>query len=303
MKTPTPAKMKTIIIDPEFEALIPPLAPEELKQLHMSLCGDGCLSPLIVWQGNNVLVDGHNRYKYLTKNEMPFEVREIEFAHREEVKRFIILNQLGRRNVTPETASKLRAEYHESMSRGRGGDRKSEESKPHSEALISDDKKTAEVVAEQTGTSRATVERDVRLMKALDDLGISRNDYAAGNVRDKHGKKRTKKSIIEEAFPPKPKKAEKQVAQAAAEAAQPVPSMPTPEGEDATIPSHEDEQPDPIWMLSQSQMVKALAHYPGTQSAKRKVGKLFHEFFLLAHGQRETFVTELNKSWEMINRK
>lgn len=195
-----------LIIDPEFEALIPPLAPEELKQLHMSLCGDGCLSPLIVWQGKNVLVDGHNRYKYLTKSEMPFEVKEIEFAHREEVKRFIILNQLGRRNVTPETASKLRAEYHESMSRGRGapeGNQNASKQMPHNETFVSDDKTTAEVVAEQTGTSRATVQRDVRLMKALDKLGISRNDYAAGKVKDKDGKKRTKKSIIDEAFPPK----------------------------------------------------------------------------------------------------
>lgn len=197
--------MTNIQIDPEFEALIPPLAPEELKQLHMSLCGDGCLSPLIVWQGKNVLVDGHNRYKYLTKNEMPFEVREIEFAHREEVKRFIILNQLGRRNVTAETASKLRAEYEESMSKGRGapgGNDNASKQKSNNKTIVSD---TLSKVAEATGVSRSTVANDVRLMKALDKLGISRNDYAAGKVKDEDGKKRTKKSIIDEAFPPKAK--------------------------------------------------------------------------------------------------
>jgi len=226
-------KTQKLTIDPEFEALIPPLAPEELKQLHMSLCGDGCLSPLIVWQGKGVLVDGHNRYKYLTKNKIPFEVKEIEFSDREEAKRFIILNQLGRRNVTPEAASMLNAQYHESMSKGHGGDRNPDgvnqhtenRSKPQNEGLTSDSKTTAEIVAKQTGTSRASVERDVRLMKALDKLGISRNDYAAQKVLDSNGKKRTKKSIIEEAFPPKVKP-------------KPTPKKPAPE------PPQEAEPPD-----------------------------------------------------------
>jgi hypothetical protein len=218
-----------LTIDPEFEALIPPLAPEELKQLHSSLAGDGCLSPLIVWRGKNVLIDGHNRYKWLTEHQMPFEVKEIPFSSREVAKRFIILNQLGRRNVTPETASKLRAEYAESMNRGQGGDRKSEESKSNNKTLISAD--TATEVAKKTGVSRATVANDVRLMKALDKLGISRNDYAAGKVRDKDGKKRTKKSIIEEAFPPKPKP-------------KPTPKRPAPDPpqEDEPMDTQEDEQ-------------------------------------------------------------
>ncbi len=67
-----------------------------------------------------------------------------------------------RRNVTPETASKLRAEYHESMSKGRGareGNQNASKQKSHYEAFVSEDKSTAEVVAEQTGTSRAPAKR------------------------------------------------------------------------------------------------------------------------------------------------
>jgi hypothetical protein len=227
-----------LTIDPEFEALIPPLAPEELKQLHMSLCGDGCLSPLIVWQGKGVLVDGHNRYKYLTKNKIPFEVREIEFFDREEVKRFIILNQLGRRNVTPEAGSKLRAEYEESMRMGttqrasEGGKAKAAAAKSSSDTRQAQD--TLSKVAKKTGVSRATVANDVRLMKALDKLGISRNDYAAQKVLDANGKKRTKKSIIAEAFPPKVKPA-------------PTPKKPAPEPpqDDEPLDMQEDEQDAP----------------------------------------------------------
>jgi hypothetical protein len=213
-----------ITIDPEFRDLIPPLQPEELEQLHNSLCGDGCLHPLIVWKDEGILIDGHNRYAWLTEHDRPFEIKEMAFSSREVAKRFIILNQLGRRNVTPETASMLRAQYHESMNRGRGGARNPDGlggrsgktlSNHQSDGLTNPEESTAELVAKQTGASKATVERDARLAKALDALGISRNDYAAGKVLDADGKKRSKKSIIEEAFPPKVKTKKQPPAEAA----------------------------------------------------------------------------------------
>jgi hypothetical protein len=202
--------MENIKIDPEFRDLIPPLAPEELEQLHNSLSGDGCLSPLIVWRKENILIDGHNRYAWLTEHEKPFDVKEMAFSSREVAKRFIILNQLGRRNVTPETASKLRAEYAESMSKGQGapvGNSNASKQKLENQAIVSTPQKTATAVAKATGVSTSTIESDKKLMKSLDKLGISRNDYAAGKVRDDKGKKRSKKSILDEAFPPNPKKA------------------------------------------------------------------------------------------------
>jgi hypothetical protein len=38
-----------IKIDPEFQALIPPLAPEERQQLEANILADGCRDPLVVW--------------------------------------------------------------------------------------------------------------------------------------------------------------------------------------------------------------------------------------------------------------
>ena len=38
-----------IKIDPEFQALIPPLAMEELQQLEANIVQDGCRDPLVVW--------------------------------------------------------------------------------------------------------------------------------------------------------------------------------------------------------------------------------------------------------------
>jgi ParB family chromosome partitioning protein len=46
-----------IKIDPEFKALIPPLAPEELAQLQANILRDGCRDPLVVWQTHDEFTD------------------------------------------------------------------------------------------------------------------------------------------------------------------------------------------------------------------------------------------------------
>lgn len=51
-------------IDPEFQGKIPPLTPEEYRQLEENILAEGVvLSPLVVWNG--LIVDGHNRYRIL----------------------------------------------------------------------------------------------------------------------------------------------------------------------------------------------------------------------------------------------
>jgi len=42
-----------LTIDPEFQSLIPPLAPEELAQLEANILADGCRDPLVVWLPND----------------------------------------------------------------------------------------------------------------------------------------------------------------------------------------------------------------------------------------------------------
>lgn len=86
-----------ITIDPEFKALIPPLSTEELHQLEANILQDGCRDPLVVWNG--ILVDGHNRFKICTGNDIPFETKEYDFDSRDDAKVWIIDNQLGRRNL------------------------------------------------------------------------------------------------------------------------------------------------------------------------------------------------------------
>lgn len=91
--------MSAIRIDPEFKALIPPLAKEEFAQLEENILRDGCRDALVVWDG--LLLDGHNRHKICTENLLPFEIVKVELASRDEAKVWVIKNQLGRRNLQP----------------------------------------------------------------------------------------------------------------------------------------------------------------------------------------------------------
>ena len=92
-----------ITIDSEFKRLIPPLSTEEFSTLEQLIVRDGCTNPLSIWRvgGENVLVDGHNRYKICEKLGKKFEIKQVEFEDRDYAKQWIINQQFGRRNLAP----------------------------------------------------------------------------------------------------------------------------------------------------------------------------------------------------------
>jgi len=92
-------ELEDIRIDEEFRSLIPPLSDEELRNLHRSLKADGCISPLVVWYEQKILLDGHNRLDYCRANDIECEIHEICIPSRDAAKAWIIRNQLGRRNI------------------------------------------------------------------------------------------------------------------------------------------------------------------------------------------------------------
>lgn len=65
---------------------------------------DGIREPLILWHlpnGDDILVDGHNRWKIAARHGgMFFETKKMTFDDRDEVKAWIIKNQFGRRNLS-----------------------------------------------------------------------------------------------------------------------------------------------------------------------------------------------------------
>ena len=89
-----------INIDPQFKSLIPPLAMEEFRLLEASILAEGCRDPLVVWNG--VLVDGHNRHDICTRHGIPFQTVFRDFTDRDAAMDWIDVNQLGRRNLSPD---------------------------------------------------------------------------------------------------------------------------------------------------------------------------------------------------------
>src|SRR5574344_1056370 len=97
----------TIVVDSEFEKLISPPTEPEFAGLEASVLRDGCTDPLIVWLDHGILIDGHNRKKICDKYSLPYKTTDLPFASREDVKRWIIERQFGRRNLTPFQRSEL----------------------------------------------------------------------------------------------------------------------------------------------------------------------------------------------------
>ena len=92
--------MAKYYIDPEFKRLLPELSETELEYLEANIIQDGCRDPIVVW--NNLIVDGHHRYEICRRHRISFKTESLHFSCREEVLRWICVNQMGRRNVSPE---------------------------------------------------------------------------------------------------------------------------------------------------------------------------------------------------------
>ena len=90
--------MRELKIDEELAGLIPPLTEDEFSRLEQSILEEGCRDAIILW--GNIIVDGHNRYRICTKHNIPFRTLQKEFATKDEVKLWMLQNQLSRRNLS-----------------------------------------------------------------------------------------------------------------------------------------------------------------------------------------------------------
>lgn len=108
--------MNDLIIDPEFQSLLPPLSDKEFKQLEENIKADGCRDSLKIWNG--IIIDGHQRYKICRENNIPFKTEEIDFTDRDDAIVWIIQNQLGRKNLSPEQSRGLSPEIKSDAGKG-----------------------------------------------------------------------------------------------------------------------------------------------------------------------------------------
>lgn len=106
-----------ITIHPDLHSLIPALTAEEYQQLEANLLTEGCRDPLVVWREEHVLLDGHNRHTLCTAHDLPYAVVEVSLPDLDAAKAWMVRNQLGRRNLTPEQTSYWRGKQFELQKR------------------------------------------------------------------------------------------------------------------------------------------------------------------------------------------
>ncbi|GJM27454.1 MAG: hypothetical protein DHS20C17_00890 [Cyclobacteriaceae bacterium] len=157
-----------ISLKKEFQSFIIPLNSAEKEILENSLKKEGCRDPLIVWEnrGELILVDGHNRFELCTRNSISFAIKELNFKTKEEVKSWMIDNQLGRRNLTPDQISYYRGLKYLRNKQQRGG-YKNVQSK--GQKVLS----TSERIAQEFNVNEKTIKRDAQFALGLDYVGKS----------------------------------------------------------------------------------------------------------------------------------
>lgn len=160
---------KLFIIVKEIRDYIIPLSEEELLILEQSILKEGCRDPLTVWEradGQLVLIDGHNRFKICKKNGVSFKIKKLSFKDLEEVKVWMIENQMGRRNLTPDQLSYYRGLRYLSLKKKKGG---------YDNVRLKGqiELNTSAVLAAQFNTSESTIKRDAKFAQGVEIIGRS----------------------------------------------------------------------------------------------------------------------------------
>jgi hypothetical protein len=189
-----------IVIDLEFQNLIRPLSDKERAELRDSLSSCGLLMPLVIWkhEGKNILVDGHNRLSLWKEfngfnDEYELKTQELFFGNRDNAKEWIIKNQLGRRNLSPDDYKLLVGMLYNQRKKTKSeAGSKGGSSKDQNDTCL---ESTAEVVAAETGVSPATVKRAGKLAAKVEEIQQAEPELPRQEVITKA------KEIIAEAKP------------------------------------------------------------------------------------------------------
>ena len=92
--------MKELKTDRTIKGYIPPLSEQEYNDLEADIIENGCEQPLDIWAGNDIILDGHNRYDICMKHDIDFYIKERVFATRTDALIWMLRRQMGRRNLT-----------------------------------------------------------------------------------------------------------------------------------------------------------------------------------------------------------
>lgn len=139
------------VIDPEFAEYIIPLSADEKSILAAKLNAEGMREPILTWR--NLIIDGHHRHEICLAESLPFECREMKFGSRDDVKEWMIYNQLGRRNLTPAARASLALKL-EPMIAAKASKRE----KDGNPVPMSAQGRTVEIIAKKADVGKGTIQ-------------------------------------------------------------------------------------------------------------------------------------------------
>lgn len=183
-----------IVIDKEFQSLIPALTTDEYRGLEESILSEGCRDALVLW--GDTLIDGHNRYKICTEHNIPFKTVQKEFISRDDVKLWMIGNQLARRNINNYARTTLESQSDEIKAKRQVSTQKSFENlKQNQKHRISEIRQSETVktdtlkdIAQKAGVARDTASRVMTINKKIDQA-IAEKKQIAGQEPEQLKKK------------------------------------------------------------------------------------------------------------------
>lgn len=169
--------MVRLKIDPEFRDKIPAMPKEDFDGLRADIIRDGYVrDPLVVWQEENTLLDGHHRWRVICDNwEMLKDKYTIDyksFPDRWAAIAWICANQLHKHNMTEVQRDKLLHEEYEARQKSHGGDRRSDQFSTDENHQMKNSKGKStgvrSVIAKEHNISEAAVQTAVEVGRGID---------------------------------------------------------------------------------------------------------------------------------------
>ena len=109
------------IIRPEIQGMLRKLTKEEYSTLEASIVRNGLLSPIVFGTikdtKDSFIIDGHNRWEICNKHGLSHKKEFLTFDSMDDVKIWVINNQLGKRNINDYKRAKLAIQFEDIIAR------------------------------------------------------------------------------------------------------------------------------------------------------------------------------------------
>jgi ParB-like chromosome segregation protein Spo0J len=161
-------------IDPEFKKIFSRMPPDQFEDLKASILKNGVQDALVIWEGENILLDGHNRHnacKELGIKDIP--TRTESCTDRQDAKMWIVKTQFTRRNMTPFQRIEAALQFEEHFAKQAKANREGGVSLNSSKGVV-----VVEEIAKLAKTSPDTVKKVKKILDKESVPKIAKAIYA-----------------------------------------------------------------------------------------------------------------------------